>query len=117
METELFFVNNNKKMSFFLLTINEGFDNIVVIKEEKREKMESKSRIKQIDELGRIVIPKDIRKNLGILPGDELEISLSGEDILIKKTLNRCAFCNASQELIQYKNAYICKACLGDIVK
>ena len=54
--------------------------------------MESKTRIKQIDELGRIVIPKDIRKNLGILSGDELDISLSGEDILIKKTLNRCAF-------------------------
>ena len=79
--------------------------------------MESKTRIKQIDELGRIVIPKDIRKNLGILSGDELEISLSGEDILIKKTLNRCAFCNSTSQLVLFKNAYICKNCLEEISK
>ena len=79
--------------------------------------MESKTRIKQIDELGRIVIPKDIRKNLSILPGDELEISLSGEDILIKKTLNRCAFCNGTEELVQFKNSFICKYCLEEVVR
>lgn len=47
--------------------------------------MKSTGVIRKIDDLGRIVLPKDIRKNLRIKNGDNLEIFISGEDIVLKK--------------------------------
>ena len=40
---------------------------------------------RKIDELGRIVIPKEIRKNLGIRDGESLEIYTSDDSIILKK--------------------------------
>ena len=41
--------------------------------------------IRKIDELGRVVIPKDVRQTLGLNSGDEIEISVVGSEVMLKK--------------------------------
>ena len=72
--------------------------------------MEIKSRTKQIDELGRLVVPKDIRKKLDIAAGDEVELYTEGDSVIIKKALTRCVFCNETEGLVEYKGRFLCKA-------
>ncbi len=77
--------------------------------------MDSKHRVKQIDELGRIVIPKDIRKNLGIDSGDDLEISAQQGCIMIRKAQDTCVFCGSREELTEYKDKHLCKKCREEL--
>ena len=77
--------------------------------------MEIKSRTKQIDELGRLVVPKDIRKKLDLAAGDEVELYTDGDTVIIKKALNRCVFCNSAENLTQYKGRFLCEACKKEL--
>lgn len=45
---------------------------------------------RHVDELGRVVIPKELRRNLGIEEGDLMEISLKGQDIILRKVSQKC---------------------------
>lgn len=47
--------------------------------------MKSTGVLRRIDELGRIVIPKEIRKNLRISNGEALEIFVEEDQIILKK--------------------------------
>ena len=56
--------------------------------------------IRSVDELGRLVIPKEIRKTMDIRCGDPLEIFVDGSDtIMLKKYLCACVFCQSTEEL------------------
>ncbi len=69
--------------------------------------------IREIDKVGRIVIPKQLRKELGILePGSEVEIFSDGKQIICRKAVCDCIFCKCDTELIEFENKYICKSCL-----
>lgn len=67
---------------------------------------------REIDKLGRIVISKDIRKHLGIHPGDVLQINTEGDTILIKKAEKRCVFCNSDENLVEMGDKYVCRSCI-----
>ena len=72
--------------------------------------------IRSVDELGRLVIPKEIRKTMDIRCGDPLEIFVEGEDtIVLKKHLSACVFCQSQDELCEYKGKKVCTACLDEI--
>ncbi len=71
--------------------------------------------VKKIDELGRIVIPKDIRKSLGATHGDYLQFFLDGDTVVMKKFGEYCAICNSSDDVIKVKEKFICKDCLEQI--
>ncbi len=71
--------------------------------------------VKKIDELGRIVIPKDIRKSLGVDRGDFLQFFFEGESVVIKKFGEQCAICNSSDDVIKVKEKFICKDCIEQI--
>ncbi len=71
--------------------------------------------VKKIDELGRIVIPKDIRKTLGVGHGDYLQFFLDGETAVLKKFGEYCAFCNSSDDVVRFKEKFICEECLKQI--
>lgn len=73
--------------------------------------MKSTGIIRNIDELGRIVIPKEIRKNFGICDNDPLEIFTEGDAIFLKKKQDSCVFCHSIEELSEYKGKYICRNC------
>ena len=73
--------------------------------------------IRKIDNLGRIVIPMDIRKALEIKEWDELRISLEGNTIQIQKAAPSCTFCGSEEELRTFEDKYICSACLAKLGK
>ena len=67
--------------------------------------------IREIDEMGRIVIPKQYRKELGLLePHSKLEIFSDGKQIICKKAGNDCIFCKAETELEEFESKYICRS-------
>ncbi len=70
---------------------------------------------RDIDKLGRIVISKDIRQHLNILPGDTLLINADDERITICKAENRCVFCNGENSLRELNGKFICGDCLGKL--
>ena len=72
--------------------------------------------IRKIDELGRIVVPKEIREKLEINNCDEVEISVKGKSIIIKKYFEVCNFCGKKGQ-IMFKNKLICKSCLNELSK
>ena len=72
--------------------------------------------IRSVDELGRLVIPKEIRKTMDIRCGDPLEIFVDGSDtIMLRKYLCACVFCQSTEELSDYKGKKVCSACLDEI--
>ena len=70
---------------------------------------------RKIDELGRIVIPKDIRRALGVDHNDFLQFFLDGEAIVMKKFGEQCAICGSSDDLIRVKEKFICESCIKEI--
>ena len=79
--------------------------------------MKKEMRIRKIDNLGRIVIPMDIRKTLEIRDWDELAITLEGKNIVIKKANDSCTFCGKEKNLIPFENKFICSSCLEALNK
>ena len=58
--------------------------------------------IRRVDELGRIVIPKEMRRELNIDQKDPIEISIEGQSIVLRKYQNKCVFCGALKPTIRY---------------
>lgn len=71
--------------------------------------------IRKIDELGRIVLPIEIRQNLEIKEKDPLEIFLKDDGILIKKKNLSCIFCNSNIGLKTFSDKPICLNCINKI--
>ncbi len=73
--------------------------------------MKSIGIIRNLDELGRIVIPIEIRKNLNIHEKDPLEISIKNNSIILEKKENTCVFCNSNNHLEEFNFKYVCTDC------
>lgn len=73
--------------------------------------MKSTGIVRNVDELGRIVIPKEIRKKFNIEIKDPIEIYVDGSAIVLKKYLPNCIFCGNSKDLISYKDKLVCSNC------
>jgi transcriptional pleiotropic regulator of transition state genes len=71
--------------------------------------------IRQIDELGRIVIPIEIRKRFGLGEKDPLEISVRDEVILLSRPRSLCVFCGGSADIRQYRGRAICGTCIAEL--
>lgn len=67
--------------------------------------------IRKVDPLGRIVIPKEVRKELQINDGDAIEILQEDKNIILRKYHVRCVFCGEEEGLFEYKGVRICKEC------
>jgi transcriptional pleiotropic regulator of transition state genes len=70
--------------------------------------MKSTGIVRNIDSLGRIVIPKELRDNMDIHKQDEVEIFVNHNDIIIKKFKVTCVFCGSNENIIDFKNQNIC---------
>ena len=71
--------------------------------------------IRKVDELGRVVLPIEMRRTLDIEERDPLEISLEGETIVLRKVQCVCVFCGDDQDLLEYTGKCICSNCRKDI--
>ena len=77
--------------------------------------MKSTGIVRNIDELGRIVIPKEMRKKMDIASSDPVEIYVDGDKIILTKYCPYCSFCQSENEVTEFKGKKICKACLDEI--
>ena len=77
--------------------------------------MERSCFVRKIDELGRIVLPIEIRKSLDIKEKDALEIFIKDNGIFLKKDQDTCVFCNSNLDIKTFKNKEICNDCLNKI--
>lgn len=77
--------------------------------------MKSTGIVREIDSLGRIVLPKSLRKIYGLNPKDGLEIFTEGEMLILKKYSPFCIFCGSSEGITTYKDKHICCRCAEEI--
>ena len=71
--------------------------------------------VRKVDELGRIVIPIELRRTLEIDVKDSLEIYVEDDKIYLKKYTPACVFCSNAGEITAFKGKNICKQCLKEI--
>lgn len=71
--------------------------------------------IRKIDELGRVVIPREMRQALNINKKDPVEINLEGSSIIICKHEEECIFCGQPTKNHEFKGRRICKNCFNEI--
>ena len=77
--------------------------------------MKSTGIVRRVDELGRVVIPIEIRNKFGIAEKDPIEIYVEGSNIILKKHEESCIFCGNSKDLSEYKGKPICSKCIAQI--
>lgn len=79
--------------------------------------MKSTGIVRKIDELGRVVLPIELRRTMDILEKDPMEIFVDGSTIILKKYEPACIFCGNAKDVINYKNKNICTDCLNELKK
>lgn len=79
--------------------------------------MKSTGIVRKVDELGRVVLPIELRRNLNIEEKDSLEIYVDGNSVILKKYEPDCIFCGNARDVVNYKGKNICPACLADLRK
>ena len=77
--------------------------------------MKSTGIVRKVDELGRIVLPIELRRTLDIAERDELEIFMENDRIILKKYEPACTFCASSFGLVSHKGKNICRDCMREI--
>lgn len=71
--------------------------------------------VRKVDELGRIVLPIELRRTLDIAEKDALEIYVEGNSIILKKYQASCIFCGDSKKVIDFKGKNVCVRCLKEL--
>lgn len=71
--------------------------------------------VRPVDSLGRIVIPIELRRNLGIKTDDSLEIYVDGQYIMLKKYEPSCVFCGEAHDVKSIHGKTICPACIEEL--
>ena len=79
--------------------------------------MKSTGIVRKVDELGRVVIPIELRRTLNIEEKDSLEIYVDGEHIILKKYEPACIFCGNAKDVSVYKGKNICPVCMEELKK
>lgn len=70
--------------------------------------------VRRIDDLGRIVIPKELRRTLNIADGDAMDISVDGNKIILEKYLPGCIICGNTEGLHSARGTALCENCIND---
>ncbi|MBE6679042.1 MAG: AbrB/MazE/SpoVT family DNA-binding domain-containing protein [Ruminococcaceae bacterium] len=73
--------------------------------------MKSTGIVRKIDALGRIVLPIELRKHMDIATGDDIEIFVEGNSIILEKYSPACIFCFGKADLADYEGKCVCKEC------
>ena len=71
--------------------------------------------VRRVDELGRVVIPIEIRNKFDIFERDQIEIFVDGSSIILKKFEPNCIFCGNTENLLKYKDKMVCEKCSKEI--
>ncbi len=74
--------------------------------------MKSTGIIRKVDDLGRIVLPVELRRTLDIAERDELEIFMENGRIILQKFEPACVFCGSSRSLVTFRQKNVCNDCV-----
>ncbi|MBP2649423.1 MAG: abrB 1 [Firmicutes bacterium] len=74
--------------------------------------MKSTGIVRRVDELGRVVIPIELRRNFSIEEKDGLEIFTENDRIILRKYEPACIFCGGGDDVAVFKGKNICKECM-----
>ena len=81
----------------------------------KVNNMKSTGIVRKIDELGRVVLPIELRRNLEIAEKDPVEIFVDEDMIVLKKYTPSCVFCSNTKNVIKFKDKNVCESCLSEL--
>ncbi len=77
--------------------------------------LKSTGTVRKVDELGRIVLPIELRRTMNINEKDALQIFTDGEKIILTKYAPGCIFCSNVNNVQSYKGKYLCYCCIQEI--
>lgn len=80
--------------------------------------MKSTGIVRRVDDLGRVVIPKELRRNLDIKEGDPLEIYVENDRIILRKyePACECIFCGNDDSVLEFKGRTVCSNCRAELL-
>lgn len=84
---------------------------------EEIKSMKTTGIVRKIDDLGRIVLPIELRKTLGISVRDEIEISAEDDRIVLKRYAPACMICGSTEHIKTYHDKKICAHCIEELNK
>ncbi len=79
--------------------------------------MKSTGIVRKIDELGRIVLPKELRRTLGLNDRESVEIYVDQDAIILKKFKSTCVLCGDNEDLLDFKGKSVCQKCMNELKK
>ena len=71
--------------------------------------------VRKIDDLGRVVLPKELRNSFNLDSGTPLEIYTHEGKIIFKKYEPDCVFCGETEDVKEYKHKKVCKKCINSL--
>lgn len=73
--------------------------------------------IRNLDALGRVVIPKEMRKLLNVSYGDAVRIIKQNNEVVIRRAERTCMLCGSEENLVDYKETFVCRKCAEELGK
>ena len=71
--------------------------------------------VRKVDELGRIVLPMELRRTLSIKKEDPIEIFVDGSSIILRKYEPACIFCGSAADVVNIRGKNICQSCIEEL--
>ncbi|MCD1260984.1 AbrB/MazE/SpoVT family DNA-binding domain-containing protein [Paenibacillus athensensis] len=71
--------------------------------------------VRKVDQLGRIVLPKSLRKRYQMNEGDPVEILVQGDHIILERYRPKCVFCGNMEQVSEFRERHICGVCLAEM--
>lgn len=71
--------------------------------------------VRKVDQLGRIVLPKSLRKRYQMNEGDPVEILVQGDHIILERYRPKCVFCGSMEQVSEFKDRSICTQCMHEM--
>ena len=71
--------------------------------------------VRKVDELGRIVLPIELRRSLDIDVKDPIEIYTDGDRIILKKYTQSCSFCGKTKDVVSFRDRLVCRKCIEEL--
>jgi transcriptional pleiotropic regulator of transition state genes len=77
--------------------------------------MKSTGIIRKVDNLGRIVLPVELRRQLDIDVKSDVEIFVDGGQVILRKYAPNCVFCGSTENLVEFEEKNVCVTCVGKL--
>lgn len=77
--------------------------------------MKSTGIVRKVDELGRIVLPVEMRRTLDIAEKDAVEIYVEADSIILRKYQAACIFCGSAKAVVAFQGKFVCQDCISKL--